>query len=150
MEQLARVGRSRRADAERSARAGLHLPRAAQLVLRQTVEAGPLRISDLARSLEMSDAAASRTVTVLEAEGLIERVASPDDGRVALARITARGRRVQRRLREVQDEIFAGYLSGWSARDLATLADFIERLAGDLRRPERGAPEKERAAGARR
>jgi DNA-binding MarR family transcriptional regulator len=133
LEQLARVTRSRRADAERAARAGVHLPRASQMVLRQAVEAGPVRISDLARALHISDAAASRTVTALEQEGLIERQASPDDGRVALVDITPRGRKVQRRLREAQDEIFGASLSHWSGPDLARLADMMDRLAVDLR-----------------
>lgn len=133
LEQLSRVTRSRRADAERAVRAGVHLPRAAQMVLRQAVEAGPVRISDLARALHMSDAAASRTATALEQEGLLVRSDSPDDGRVALVDITPRGRRVQRRLREAQDEIFGASLSHWSRQDVAKLAELMDRLAGDLR-----------------
>jgi DNA-binding MarR family transcriptional regulator len=152
MEQLSRVSRSRRGDAERAGRAGVHLPRAAQMVLRQTVETGPVRISDLARALHMSDAAASRTVTTLEGEGLLSRSGSPDDGRVALVAITPRGRRVQRRLREAQDEIFAGTLSHWPRQDVARLADLMERLAADLRTlpTSEGAPSRRGAAGARR
>jgi len=133
MEQLSRVIRSRRADAERATRAGVHLPRAAQMVLRQAVEAGPQRISDLARALHMSDAATSRTVTALENERLLARSASPDDGRVALVAITPIGRRVQRRLREAQDEIFGGSLSHWPKQDVARLASLMERLTADLR-----------------
>ena len=133
LEQLSRVTRSRRADAERAARAGVHLPRASQMVLRQTAEAGPVRISDLARALHVSDAAASRSVTALENEGLIVRSTSPDDGRVALVEITSRGRLVQRRLREAQDEIFHSSLAHWSREDLAQLAELMDRLAADLR-----------------
>ena len=92
-----------------------------------------MRFSDLARALHMSDAAARRSVTALEQEGLIERSASPDDGRVALVDITPRGRRVQRRLRDAQDEIFGTSLDHWSRQDLARLADLMDRLAGDLR-----------------
>jgi DNA-binding MarR family transcriptional regulator len=153
MEQLSRVSRSRRGDAERAARAGVHLPRAAQMVLRQTVETGPVRISDLARALHMSDAAASRTVTTLEGEGLLARSGSPDDGRVALVAITPRGRRVQRRLREAQDEIFAETLSHWPRKDVARLAELMERLAADLRTlpaSTGSAPGRRRAANARR
>ncbi len=152
MEQLSRVGRSRRGDAERAARAGVHLPRLAQMVLRHTIEAGPVRVSDLARALQMSDAAASRTVTSLEGEALLVRSASPDDGRVALVEITPRGRRVQRRLRKAQDEIFAATLSHWPRQDVARLADLMERLAADLRTlpVSEGDPSRGRAVGARR
>ena len=152
LEQLSRVVRSRRADGERAARAGVRLPRVAQMVLRETVESGPVRISDLARALHMSDAVASRTVSALEAEGLIERSGSPDDGRVALVDITARGRRVQRRLREAQDEIFGESLAHWSRQDGARLADLLERLADDLRTlpsPQSGAGRRRAAGGTR-
>lgn len=135
LEQLSRVTRSRRADAERATRAGVRLPRAAQMALRETVETGPVRISDLARALHVSDAAASRTVTALEQEGLLARSGSPHDGRVALVAITARGRRVQQRLRQAQDEIFRESLSHWSRRDLAKLAELVDRLSADLRTP---------------
>ena len=74
-----------------------------------------------------------RSVTALEQQGLIVRSTSPDDGRVALVEITARGRRAQRRLRDAQDEIFRASLADWSRRDLAQLAELLDRLAGDLR-----------------
>jgi DNA-binding MarR family transcriptional regulator len=57
---------------------------------------------------------------------------------VALVQITTRGRRVQRRLREAQDEIFAERLTHWSQQDVSRLADLMERLAADLRQPEPG------------
>jgi DNA-binding MarR family transcriptional regulator len=146
MERLARVGRSRRGDALRAAAAGVHLPRAVQLVLRYVVERGPARLSDVARGVDMGDAAVSRHATALESLGLLVRQASPRDGRVALLRATPAGRRVQRRLREAQDEIFAAYLSGWSRPELARLAGLLERLADDLQRPMPEAPPAARAA----
>jgi len=145
MEGLARVGRSRRAAALRANRAGVELTGAAQQVLRRVIEEGPVRISDLAQRAHMSDAAVSRQVTSLEQHGLAARASIPDDGRVAMVRPTAAGRRVGRRLRRAADEIFQERLSEWSARDLAALAALLERLALDLRRPD---TEKARAAGA--
>ncbi len=136
MEQLNRIGRSRRSDALRSARAGVHLPRAAQGVLRQVVEHGPGRISDLARATGSGDAAVSRLVTQLAEQGLLRRSASREDGRVAEVHATAAGRRASKRLRKAADEIFLEHLAGWSERDLAKLGDLMERLARDLR----GAP----------
>jgi len=133
MESLARVGQSRRAARARAARAGVHLTGAAQKVLRQAIENGPIRISDLARGSDMSDAVVSRQVTVLENGGLVTRVASPDDGRVAMVKPTAAGRQASGRLRRAADEIFQAYLQRWSAKELTDLADLMERLAGDLR-----------------
>ena len=69
-------------------------------------------------------------MTALEAQGLLARSASPDDGRVALVQITTRGRRVQRRLREAQDEIFAERLTHWSQQDASRwTARFRAKLA---------------------
>ena len=133
LEKLSRMGRSRRSDAIRCARAGVHLPRAAQQVLRHTVEQGPSRISDLVRATMTDDAAVSRQVTALEREGLVSREGSPEDGRVSMVSATARGRRVQKKLRAAADEIFREHMVDWSARDLSRLAEYLERLAGDLR-----------------
>jgi DNA-binding MarR family transcriptional regulator len=133
MEQLNRIGRSRRSDARWSARAGVYLPRAAQNILRQVVAQGPARISDLARAAHMGDAAVSRQVTLLEKEGLLRRGSSPEDGRVSLVHVTGKGRRASSRLQNAVDEIFAEQLAGWSRRDLARLAELMEHLVRDLR-----------------
>ena len=133
MEALARVGQSRRAARVRATRAGVHLTGAAQKVLRRAIEDGPIRISDLARGSHMSDAVVSRQVTVLENEGLAARVASTKDGRVAMVKPTAAGRQVAGRLRAAADEIFQDTLQRWSRKDLAKLAERMERLSADLR-----------------
>jgi DNA-binding MarR family transcriptional regulator len=108
------------------------LPEGAQLVLRRVAEGGPARISDLARTTQTGDAAVSRQVTLLEEQGLLRRVASPADGRVAMVHATAGGRRTSRRLRKAADDIFQEHLASWSRHDLAQLADLMERLARDL------------------
>jgi DNA-binding MarR family transcriptional regulator len=101
------------------------------------IEHEPVRVSDLARHVQMSDAAVSRLVTALEESGQVRRMASPDDRRVAIVRATAAGRRTGARLRRAADRIFEERLEDWSARDLAKLALLMERLARDLRSPER-------------
>jgi DNA-binding MarR family transcriptional regulator len=135
LEQLARLGRSRRGDALREARSGVRLPRATQLVLRRVAESGPQRVSEIARALRMGDAAVSRHVTALEAGGLLTRSGSPDDGRVAVVATTAAGQRAHRKLRDAADGIFREHLAGWGSRDLSQLAALMERLVADLRAP---------------
>lgn len=132
LETLARLGRSRSAAESRAARARVELSGAAQQVLRRVIEHGPVRVSDLARRVHMADAAVSRQVTALEEQGLVARAASARDGRVAMVRATASGKRAGGRLREAADGIFRERLSRWSARDLASLAGLVERLARDL------------------
>ena len=137
LEQLTRIGQSRRGDAIRAARAGVQLPRSAQNLLRQVLRDGPSRISDLARATGTGDAAASRQVSLLVTEGLLTRGTNPDDGREAIVQPTARGRRTAARLREAVDEIFDEQLAGWRRDRLATAAELLEALVRDLRRPPR-------------
>ena len=101
-------------------------------MLREVIEHAPVRISDLARATHSSDAAVSRQVTALEAEGLVAREACAEDGRVARVRPTAAGKRAGRRLRAAADAIFLERVSTWSAKDLARLAELMERLGDDL------------------
>jgi DNA-binding MarR family transcriptional regulator len=135
MEALARVGQSHSAAALRAERAGVQMTGAAQQVLRRVIEHGPVRMSDLARHVHMSDAAVSRLVTALEADGQVVRAVDTRDRRVARVRPTPAGRRSARRLRRAADEILVERMEGWTRRDLATLAALMERLAADLRRP---------------
>jgi DNA-binding MarR family transcriptional regulator len=133
MMSLARIGHSRKGDAARCERAGVQLPPAAQRVLHQIGERGPARISDLAHLTQTGDAAVSRQVSLLEQRGLVSREVDPHDGRASRVSLTAEGRRVSKRLRQAQDEIFSELLDGWKRKDLETLAGLMERLIDDLR-----------------
>lgn len=53
---------------------------------------GALRMSDLAQVAMLSRSGLTRIVGVLEAQRLVRRVSSPDDGRVLIATLTAAGR----------------------------------------------------------
>jgi len=134
VEALARIVGSNRPAKRRAERVGVSIGRTAQRLLWFIVTKGPIRISDLARVAGTSDPIASRQVTALEAEGLVERRASPEDGRVWLARATPSGRRAGRALRRATDAIFEEQLKGWTAADLADLSRNLERLVRDLRR----------------
>jgi DNA-binding MarR family transcriptional regulator len=139
MEALVRVSQGRGSASTRAVRAGVQMTGAAQKVLRSVLEDEPVRISDLARQLHMGDAAVSRQVTTLEEQGWVVRVSSPDDGRVAMVRSTAAGRRAGGRLRRAADEIFREHLLQWGERDLSKLAGLMERLVRDLRDARRAA-----------
>lgn len=137
VEMLGRLFQGQGPAARRAERAGIDLSRTAQKLLWHVATEAPIRISDLAKQVGMADALVSRQVSALEQRGLLERRASRDDGRVALVRPTAKGRAAGRKLRRAADEIFREQMAGWSARDLAGLADHLERLAVDLKRRPR-------------
>src|SRR5437868_13069961 len=73
-------------------RSGLSAPRLSALSV--IVFAGPLTLGELAAAEQVRPPTMTRLVAALEAEGLVERVPDPRDGRVVRVRATARGRRL--------------------------------------------------------
>ena len=68
-------------------------------ILRVLVAQEGTRISDLAALSNISPSAMTRVLEKLEARGLVERVrGAHDDGRAAMVRITAAGRRTRKQL----------------------------------------------------
>ena len=68
-------------------------------ILRTLVAQEGARISDLAASSAITPSAMTRVLEKLEARGLVERVrGAQEDGRAAVVRITAAGRRTRRQL----------------------------------------------------
>ncbi|MEV5707947.1 MarR family transcriptional regulator [Actinoallomurus sp. NPDC052274] len=57
---------------------------------------GPMRLTDLARTEQITQPGVTQLVTRLEREGLVERRPDPGDGRVVLVHITETGRRICR------------------------------------------------------
>jgi len=134
VEALGRLFGGQRPAAARAERAGVSLARTGQRLLWNIITDGPIRISDLASAVGLTDPVTSRQVAALEADGWIERRASSEDGRVSLIQASPAGRRAGRRLRRAADEIFRDHMGDWSAGDLETLSGLLERLVEDLRR----------------
>jgi DNA-binding MarR family transcriptional regulator len=84
----------RRSDSVTAA-AGL-TPRRYDLLL-VLESAGELRVTELCEALQLQQTAVTELVKRTEEAGLVERRASPEDGRVWLLRPTAEGRRRLRR-----------------------------------------------------
>ena len=97
-------------------------------LLATLVEFGPASQAALGRhsSIDRSDVVAA--LNELEADGYVDRIPDPDDGRRNIVTITAAGRRHHRRLVTVvtkaQDEIFAPL----SATDRTRLTTLLGRL----------------------
>lgn len=91
---------------------------------------GRLRMTDLAGLVMLSPSGLSRLVDRLEAEGMIERVACPEDGRAINATITDAGRR---KLAESQGTHFEGvrrrFLAHFDEAEIDQLAVFWTRFA---------------------
>lgn len=133
MVELGRMTRSGRADRLRCERAGVEVTGAAQRLIYYLMENGPMRLSELARRTETDPGILTRQINAIEAQGLVERRPDPTDRRASLVGMSARGRRIAQRLREVQDEVLGGQLASWNAGELERAADLMERLIRDVR-----------------
>ena len=133
LERLFRLTNSRKVDTRQAAAVGAVVTRAGYAVLRSVDEAGELALGELARSCSMDPAAVSRQVKALEEDGFVERRAVEGDGRVAVVRLTPRGRAVYRRIVSVRQQHMGEVLAGWSSADRHALSRLVGRLVDDLR-----------------
>ena len=145
--QLFRLGASRKVHARQATAAGATVTAPGAVLLAALVEQGPLSLGELAREVDMDPGAASRQVKALEADGLVERGGREGDARVQVLRPTAAGKRLRRRIADVQDRHMADVLDGWSAADREQFAGLLQRFVDDLRSVEyRPGPEHRRTA----
>lgn len=103
-------------------------------------------MKELAGRLRVDPSTTTRAVQRLEADGLVERFASPDDGRVVLVRITDDGRR--RREAPAARRAIAMYriLAAFDRNERAALADLLDRFIESLDDVVEQLAEEERSA----
>jgi DNA-binding MarR family transcriptional regulator len=92
---------------------------------------GPITPSELAELERVQRPSATRIVSRLETEGLVDRAADPADGRSSLVSASAQGRALLRRLRTRKNAYLARRLRDLPDSDVETLreaADVLERL----------------------
>jgi DNA-binding MarR family transcriptional regulator len=74
----------------------------------------------------------SRQVRELDELGAVRRSADPDDGRVGLLELTAKGRRMAEDIRTVGIRHLDDALRDWSVTDVRALTSLLGRLVDDL------------------
>jgi DNA-binding MarR family transcriptional regulator len=108
---------------------------ASQLSVLATLDSrGPLPLSELAAAEQVQRPSMTRIVASLEDAGLVMKVASEDDRRMARAELTAEGRRTLDRIRRRRDAWLAerlGRLSPDEAAHLEAVVPLLERLLED-------------------
>lgn len=101
------------------------------IVLMSLADTGRIALGELTRRVARDKSQMTRLIRSLEAKGLIEREASPDDGRVSLVSLTPKGTEIvgelQRTVAEVIDEI----LEPLSKDERQSLKDLLMRVARD-------------------
>lgn len=130
-----RILNSSRVQDTTTRRSAVNISAVAGGVLRHVLDEGPIRPVDLAQRVRLRPPALSRHLKNLEAEGCIERVPSPGDGRGALVRVTRRGRSAIERLSQTEDQIMNEQLRDWDPQEMKQLLTLLDRLITDLRAP---------------
>jgi len=133
LERLFRLTVNRAVHHRQTATIGVEVTRAGYAILRSLADSGEMPMGQLARRCSMDPAAANRQVRVLEDAELVERVTDPDDARLAVARLTAKGRRAHDRIVGLRVEQMTDVLGDWSQHDCTELVRLVDQLVADLR-----------------
>lgn len=88
-----------------------------------------LRLTDLAKRMTVSPAYITRLVDRIEAAGLVQRGPDPDDRRALRVMLTARGAKLEAKLRPIMAEFSDNLLAALSKTEQAQLQDYLRRLA---------------------
>jgi DNA-binding MarR family transcriptional regulator len=89
---------------------------------------GPLRLAELAQLEQVSPPSMTRTVSELEARGLVARSVDPDDGRAFQVEVTPAGLAAILHAREARAQVIAEMLSGLDAADVASIEAALPAL----------------------
>ena len=89
-------------------------------------------MKELAARLRVEPSTATRAVQRLENDGLVERFASPEDGRVVLVRITEEGRRRHDAVAARRSIAMMHILGEFDPAERAQLANLMDRLISSI------------------
>jgi len=95
---------------------------------------GTLQVSDIAHILRVDISVASRQVSQLVDDGLVERAVDHGDRRVRTIRLSPAGRSLAVEIGTVLDRRAGEVFAGWSADDLAAATTTLDRLTATVTR----------------
>ncbi len=99
--------------------------------------AGSARMGDLAEVLVLLPSRVTRQIRRLEANGLVRRTTSPEDGRGVLASITASGRdAVRQAMATYAQAVRVHFLDQLTRSQLAAMGDNCRRISASLKPPD--------------
>src|SRR3954454_10904293 len=132
LHRLGRLLASRQISSRITTAAGVEVTQQGTTLLRVLLREGQQSMNALAAAAGMDLGAVSRQVRMLEDAGAVTRSSDPEDGRVALLRLTAEGRRIAERIRAVGMRHLEDALGEWSDDDEHRLAELLHRFVDDL------------------
>ena len=95
---------------------------------------GTLQVSDIAHILRVDISVASRQVSQLVDDGLVERAVDHGDRRVRTIRLSPAGRSLALEIGAVLDRRAGEVFDGWSADDLTAASATLDRLTTTIAR----------------
>lgn len=104
------------------------------VIVRILERRGTLQVSDLAHALRVDISVASRQVSQLVDDGLVERAVDHGDRRVRTVRLSPAGRSLALEIGAVLDRRAAEVFADWSTDDLAAATVTLDRLTGTVTR----------------
>ena len=111
---------------------GTTVSRTGYWLLVRVSEEAPVRLSDIAGSVELDLSTISRQIRDLVATGLIVRTPDPADGRAALLSLTPLGASVLDAVSESRRRELAAAIADWSDEERNALASGLLRLGAGL------------------
>ena len=89
-------------------------------------------MTQLADRLEVQPPTVTRMVQRMESSGLVERKTSPDDQRVSLVHVTAKGRSIRSDIERVWQAVEAQMTEGLTAEEVEAFHGMIDRVRTNL------------------
>ena len=104
-------------------------------IVRILARHGTLQVGDIAHLLRVDISVASRQVSQLVDDGLVERAVDDGDRRVRTVRLSPAGRAASAEIREQLDTRTQEIFRDWSPADVASATTALDRLAATLTGP---------------
>ena len=111
---------------------GVTVNRTGHWLLVRVSESAPVRLSEIADSVELDLSTLSRQVRHLVEAGLLAKVPDPADGRASLLSLTERGGAVLEAVSEARRRVLAEAIADWTDDERNALASGLLRLGAGL------------------
>ena len=96
------------------------------VILAMQKKGSPVRISDISDTLNLPRPGVTRTVKEMEQKGYLQKIASPDDGRVTYITVTESGHQLHQKYDAQYFPLLAPYMDEISEEDAETMIRTIE------------------------
>ena len=104
------------------------------VILAMQKKGSPVRISDISDTLNLPRPGVTRTVKEMEQKGYLQKIASPDDGRVTYITVTESGHQLHQKYDAQYFPLLAPYMDEISEEDAETMIRTIETFYQIMRK----------------